>query len=250
MAAPALRPLSTGEVLDVSLGLYRSMFFPLVLVALVSRVLPDLCAVYVQAHGGILADPWAWLLQTTLGVVMGAVGTAATTLMVSGAYLHQPVSAGDALRRAAGVLVRLVLLSFMSIIVVCAGLLLLIIPGIVLMSGLLLSAVALVLEQPMTPSAAMSRSWQLTTGFRGKVALTFFVAWLLLLVPTIAIGVVAGLMTVAGGHPQIVSMILVAVLAVFVYPYLYVVITVLYYDLRVRKEGFDLELLATAAQPA
>ncbi len=250
MAAPALRPLSTGEVLDVSFGLYRSMFFPLVLVALVSRVLPDLCAVYVQVHGGILANPWAWLLQTTLSVVMGAVGTAATTLMVSGAYLHQPVSAGDALRRAGGVLVRLVMLSFMTIVVVLAGFLLFIVPGVILLSGLLLSAVALVLEQPLSSSAAMSRSWQLTSGFRGKVALTFFVAYLLLLVPTVAIGVLVGLMTFAGGHPQLVSMILVAVLAVFVYPYLYVVVTVLYYDLRVRKEGFDLELLARAAQSA
>ncbi len=250
MAAPALRPLSTGEVLDVAFGLYRSMFLPLVLVAIICRVLPDLCAVYVQSHGGVFANPGAWLLQTVLAVVMGAFGTAATTVMVAGAYLHEPVSAGEALRRAGGVLFRLVLLSFMTIVVVLAGFILFIIPGLVLFSGLLLSTVALVLEQPLSPTAAMSRSWALTGGFRGKVLLTFFVAYLLLLLPTIAIGVVAGVASLAGGQPQVLSMVLVAVLAVFVYPYLYVVITVLYYDLRVRKEGFDLELLATATQRA
>ena len=36
----------------------------------------------------------------------------------------------------------------------------------------------------------------------------------------------------------------------FIYPVLYCVLTVTYYDLRVRKEGFDLELLASSLQPA
>ena len=40
-----------------------------------------------------------------------------------------------------------------------------------------------------------------------------------------------------------------ALLQVLAYPFLYVVTTVLYYDLRVRKEGFDLELLASTLQP-
>ena len=35
----------------------------------------------------------------------------------------------------------------------------------------------------------------------------------------------------------------------FIYPLFYCVLTVAYYDLRVRKEGFDLELLASALQP-
>ena len=35
---------------------------------------------------------------------------------------------------------------------------------------------------------------------------------------------------------------------IFIYPLFYCVLTVTYYDLRVRKEGFDLELLASALQ--
>jgi hypothetical protein len=33
-------------------------------------------------------------------------------------------------------------------------------------------------------------------------------------------------------------------------PILYCLITLVYYDLRVRKEGFDLEMLAASLQPA
>ena len=36
----------------------------------------------------------------------------------------------------------------------------------------------------------------------------------------------------------------------FIYPLFYCVLTVTYYDLRVRKEGFDLELLASTLQSA
>jgi hypothetical protein len=248
VAAPALRPLSTGEVLDVSFGLYRSMFSSLVLVAIVSRALPDALGVYVQLTGGVLAHPWVWLVQATVGAVMGAVGVAAATLLVSGAYLNAPVTAGAALRRAGSVIVRLTVLSFMTAVVVLAGTLLLVVPGVILFAGLLLSTVALVLEQPMSPTNAMNRSWQLTKGYKGKVLLTFLVAFLLLLVPTMVISVVSAIVVFSGGHAELISIVLVSLLSIFVYPFIYVVVTVLYYDLRVRKEGFDLELLADAAR--
>ena len=50
--------------------------------------------------------------------------------------------------------------------------------------------------------------------------------------------------------PVSIRLVLESVLQIFIYPFVYVVMTVLYYDLRVRKEGFDLELLASALQPA
>jgi hypothetical protein len=40
------------------------------------------------------------------------------------------------------------------------------------------------------------------------------------------------------------------VIQLFIYPLFYCVLTVAYYDLRVRKEGFDLELLASSLQTA
>jgi hypothetical protein len=44
--------------------------------------------------------------------------------------------------------------------------------------------------------------------------------------------------------------VLQSLLSILVYPFLYVVLTVLYYDIRVRKEGFDLELLASSVAGA
>ncbi len=250
MAAPVLRPLSTGEVLDVSFGLYRALFIPLLTVALASRAIPAIMGIYLQAIGGFAVHLRLGLLQFFIGIFLSAIGTAATTYIVSGAYLGTDVSANDALRAALGLLGRLLLLSLMTSLVVGVGFLLVIVPGFILLAGLALSTAVLVLESPISPNDAMNRSWQLTKGSRWKVLLTFFVAVLFLLVPMMAIGAIGAVGSVVGLWSDMVTIVLISVLQIFIYPFVYIVITVLYYDMRVRKEGFDLEILARATQRA
>ncbi|HEY3933898.1 MAG TPA: hypothetical protein VGL65_04705 [Gemmatimonadales bacterium] len=250
MAAPVLRPLSTGEVLDVSFGLYRSLYAPLVLVALVTRVLPIVINIYIQAAGGALVHLWLTLANIFLSFVLGAFAIAASTFIVSAAYLGETITAEDALSRTIPLLWPLILLQLMVGLVTAMGFILLVIPGIILVAGLMLGTVALVLEQPLSATGAMSRSWELTRGFRGKALLTLFVASLLFVVPLMVVAVVGGVLSAVGLTSRLAVEILTGVLGVFVYPYVYVVLTVLYYDLRVRKEGFDLELLTAATQPA
>ena len=137
----------------------------------------------------------------------------------------------------------------MTSLVIGVGFILLIVPGIILLGGLLLSTPVLVLEQPISATGAMSRSWELSRGFRGKALLTLFVTSLLLLIPTMLTGILAGIAALLGASSLLVFSVLGGVLQIFVYPFMYVAFTVLYYDLRVRKEGFDLELLAAAPQP-
>jgi hypothetical protein len=48
----------------------------------------------------------------------------------------------------------------------------------------------------------------------------------------------------------LVALAIMGVLQLFLYPLFYCVLTVSYYDLRVRKEGFDLEVLAQTLQTA
>lgn len=249
MAAPVLRPLSTGEVLDVSFGLYRALFIPLLTVALASRAIPAIMGIYLHAIGGFGANLGLGLAQFLVGIFLSAIGTAAATYIVSGAYLGTDVSANDALRRAIGLIGRLLVLSMMTTLVVFCGFLL-IVPGFILLSGLALSTAVLVLESPISPNDAMSRSWQLTKGSRWKVFLTFLVSVLFLMVPMMAVGALGAVGSVVGLWSDLIPLVLISVLEIFVYPFMYIVITVLYYDMRVRKEGFDLELLATATQRA
>lgn len=247
--APALRPLSLGEVLDVSFGLYRSLFVPLVVVAVICQTIPMVLAVYMGASGTLFVNITLSLLYLALAVILGAIGVAASTFIVSDAYLGRETSATVALQRATTLLGRLMVISFLTSILVGLGFMLLIVPGIILLSGLVLSTVVAVLESPPSATVAMGRSWDLTRGFRGKVFLTMLVAFLLLLVPSIAIGGASALLGDAAAAVSLVVLVLESVLQIFIYPFVYVVMTVLYYDLRVRKEGFDLELLASSLQP-
>src|ERR1043166_6175063 len=106
MATLFLRPLTVGEVLDVSFGLYRSLFAPLVVIAAVSQVIPVLVSVY-----------------------MGAAG-------------------GGAPRRAGGLIGRLAAIPILVTLLIGLGFILLVIPGIILLAGLVLSTVVAVIEGP------------------------------------------------------------------------------------------------------
>jgi hypothetical protein len=79
----------------------------------------------------------------------------------------------------------------------------------------------------------------------------------------IALALLAGLVIGAGilaagvealrGKGEVLSTVVVAVVSLLIYPLLSCVFTLFYYDLRVRKEGFDLEMLSQqlgAAAPA
>jgi uncharacterized BrkB/YihY/UPF0761 family membrane protein len=131
------------------------------------------------------------------------------------------------------------------------------IPGIVLAVGLALAIPTVVLE-PRSPSAALSRSWELTRGSRWRIFGLGLTLLVLLYIPVVAVtGLVAVILPQAAGErfgPASLSTIsaiaIGGVVQMFIYPLFYCVLTVTYYDLRVRKEGFDLELLASALQTA
>lgn len=245
---PPLRPLTLGEVLDVSFGLYRSMFPTLLVVGITVHLVPVLIQTYLQASGQLFLLNLAALGYWLIAVLMNSFGVAATTSVVSEAYLGRRISAGEALRRALPLIWPLIVISFLSSLLVGVGFVLLFVPGLILLSGLLLAPVAMVVERPPRATTAMARSWELTRGRKGQVFGTVVVAFLLLLIPRAA---VTTIWSVAGGsQSSLLPSVLSAVLEVAIYPYLYTVITLVYYDLRIRKEGFDLDLLAAAGESA
>ena len=252
---PQLRPLSLGEVLDVSFGLYRARFASLLLIAVVCRVVPILLAVYFEVSDPALTVLWPRLLGWLVSFVLVAIGVAASTYVVSEAYLGGELRATTALARALPLVGTLLGISLLTSLAVALGLVLLVVPGLIFLAGFLLSPVVAVIEGPSKSLAAMRRSWELSGGYKGKLLLTVLVAFLLLSIPTIALGTLGGLFgssTSAGaaGSEQLVFFVIPLVLQVLVYPFVYVVQTVLYYDLRVRKEGFDLVVLANSLLPA
>lgn len=260
MTQPALRPLSLGEILDVSFGLYRHRAAQLLGVALVCTGIPVLLNIYLTASGGLLSNLILAVVYAALSLVLNALATASTVFIVSESYLGRGLSAGRALERAAPYIWRLLVLSLLTGLVVGIGFLLLLVPGIILVAGLILGPPVLVLEGSATATDAMGRAWALSRGSRGKILGLLITMVLLVYIPIIALGMIASLFfgaSVAVVTPDASSpgaAVLIAsvggVVQILLYPMVYCALTVIYYDLRVRKEGFDLEVLASALQTA
>lgn len=258
MPPPQLRPLSVGEILDTSFSLYRRHFSALATVALVCTGLPLVLRLFMEAAGGIFANLTLAVLYAISLTMLNLVATGATVFVVSESYLGRPISAREALRRATPYIGRILVCSMLMALVVGLGFLLLIVPGIMLATGLALAIPAVVLEPRSTASAALSRSWELTRGSRWRIFGLGFTLLVLLYVPVVAItGLLAVVLPPASGAPfgptlvsTIAAIAFGGIVQMFLYPLFYCVLTVTYYDLRVRKEGFDLELLASTLQVA
>lgn len=252
-----LRPLTVGEILDTSFSLYRRHFAALATVALICTGVPLVLRLFLEAAGGIFSNLTLGLLYGISLLVLNLVATGATVFIVSESYLGRPISAREALDRATPYIGRILVCSLLLALVVGLGFLLLIIPGIMLAVGLALAIPAVILEPRSSASAALSRSWELTRGARWRIFGLGVTLLVLLYIPALAMTGLLALL-VSSGHAVIgsASVPMIAVLAVsgivqmFIYPLFYCVLTVTYYDLRVRKEGFDLELLASTLQTA
>jgi uncharacterized membrane protein len=252
-----LRPLTVGEILDTSFSLYRRHFAALATVALICTGVPLVLRLFLETAGGIFSNLALALLYGISLLVLNLVATGATVFIVSESYLGRPISAREALDRATPYIGRILVCSLLLALVVGLGFLLLFIPGIMLAVGLALAIPAVVLEPRSSASAALSRSWELTRGARWRIFGLGLTLLVLLYIPVVAI---TGLLALLVSPGQVVigsgSVLTIAVLAMsgivqmFIYPLFYCVLTVTYYDLRVRKEGFDLELLASTLQTA
>jgi uncharacterized membrane protein len=253
-----LRPLSVGEILDTSFSLYRRHFGALATVSLVCSGLPLVLRLFVEAAGGMFTHLTLTLVYFLSLVVLSLIATGATVFIVSESYLGRPLTARDALTRATPYMGRILIASLLMGLVIMLGLFLMVIPGIILGVGLAVAIPAVVLEAGRSASGALSRSWELTRGSRWRIFGLGFTLFVLLYVPVVAIsGLVAVLLprgsAVVFGPAStatIVALALGGVVQLFIYPLFYCVLTVTYYDLRVRKEGFDLELLASSLQTA
>lgn len=257
MTPPMLRPLTVGEILDTSFSLYRRHFGALATVALVCTGVPLALRLFLEAGGGFLANLPLAVLYTLSLVVLNLIATGATVFVVSESYLGRPISAREALRRATPYIGRILVCSLLMAVVVGLGFLFFVIPGLMLGVGLALAIPVVVIEPRGGASAALSRSWELTRGARWRIFGLGLTLLVLLYVPVVAVtGLFAVVLPATGGgigpasNGAIVAIAIGGLVQMFIYPLFYCVLTVTYYDLRVRKEGFDLELLASTLQPA
>ena len=243
MTTYQLRPLSTGEILDGALILMRRNFGLLMSVALVCQGIPTIMDIYIELMGGGPQNPGLSLLDRLLTMVGGVLVTGATVHVVSEAYLGRTPTLGEAIRFAGGRFGAIFGANFISGFLTLLAMLAFIIPGIVVACGYSVSAPAAALESG-SATEATRHSWALTKGFRWKALGLWAVTIVLFLILYLAAGVLGGLAGALIGAADALLAVLGACVTLLIYPVISCVFTLFYYDLRVRKEGFDIEMLS------
>jgi hypothetical protein len=241
MNAPVLRARSVGEILDLAFQLYRSRWQQMA-TATGILVLPLLV---LEAVASIDVLP---VLNMFSNLVFMA-ASAAVVVIASEAYLGRDVAAADAVRAAGRRFFSVWGAAIIQGLLIGFGLILLIIPGIMAMAATFAMQQAVMIEgEPAGDS--FERSRELARGHYVHIMLTGVLAFIIVFFAAMGFGIVIAL----GVSNVRLEALLTTVMQIAINPLAAVVGTVLYYDLRIRKEAFDVavatERLADApAQP-
>jgi hypothetical protein len=321
IAAPRLRPMTIGDLFDISFRLYRENFLtfigiaallqiPFTIVqALVQFLLggPALSAInnlasappgrnpleflpigQIVAYYGLTFGLSVFQFLVIYNLMIGALSKA-----ISRSYLGQPISIINSYqfggrRYAALLLVSLIIFGITSLLgliffVLYIGAIFALIAGagsgsgaaalitgiaVIIMVLLLLalffvglayvytrflfSTQAIILEENVGALASIRRSWQLVKGSfwraLGVVVLMGILVYIIAALPatllTMFLTFTSAGSVVDYGRNQAIGIIVAQLGQIIALPLQFAVYTLLYYDMRVRKEGYDLEIMA------
>jgi hypothetical protein len=236
--------MSTGEILDASFALLRhhaAVFFG---IAIVCQGVPTALGLFIQLSGGATRYFGLWALGQILTIVAYLLVTGASIRVVSQVYLGYDPGMADALNFAFAKLGRTLSAGLSAGILAALAAVLFIIPGIVVTCGLAVAVQAAVLEPLSGGTEGVGRSWSLTRGFKGKAFGLYCVVFVIFFLFIVGFGMVAALAAAAFQPLMVPAVIGLGLVFLFFYPFTSCVFTLFYYDLRVRKEAFDLEVLS------
>lgn len=262
-------PLSVGNVVSAALRIYRDRF---------------------KLYYGLAFTAYLWILVPIYGWAKFSAISALISRLVFSELLERPETVNDARRHVnprmwrffwAGTLVSLIFFGIAFVASIGFGLLVVVLGAILgqnptaiiivslltviavivflvvyirLISRLFIVEVPLAIENNMTANSAISRSWQLTEGFVGRLQWIVFVSFLITLPISIVVQIVTAIIQLllaalfSADSPIFGLLYLVLVLAIslasgaLLVPFWQAVKAVIYYDLRSRREGLGLNL--------
>jgi len=270
MATLDLRPLSLGELLDRTFFLYRRHFLLFVGIAaipysfffvvnLATALLPALSRSAASGHvrpAGMAAAAIGGGLFAFLAIVAGGIAflfsVGATVFAVSEIYTGRQTSIRESLARVRGKTGTIFGVLFLSGLSMIAGFIALVIPGIYLMCRICVATPAALLED-IGPSDSIRRSFDLTRDFAGR-AFMIYMLYFAMVWGIVAVFQFPFLLLIAMNAKQMQLVLLFTVLmqvgnfigSALVAPVSTIGFALFYYDLRVRKEAFDLQMMMRA----
>lgn len=267
--------MTMGDILDRGLRVFLARvgtFFAINLITLTPLFAVQLAAPSLQLRilaslergpaglGRGLAYFGAMLVGMFVSSLIAYVGYGAVTRVVAQEFVDEHETVGSALKYALGYFGKLLVTSFLSGLIVVFGLLfvcLLCIPGIIFMIWYIFDVQTVIVEGK-SGIRALARSKQLTEGFRWRIfgmlllllclrfgVFAVFFVFQLLYPSYNAMPGDAGMMRLVPIVPNFyINSLLAFSVSTLIETYYSICWTLFYFDLRIRKEGFDLLMLA------
>ncbi len=267
-----LRALSVGEILDVALRMYRVKFFRFLGIAAIALIPEGIIEALLFS---VFPGSDISRLQNSLTNFFTGIATMALIVAVSSVYLGGDFTIRSAYSKGLkrfwsivganflmGMVIALPVIFLMFCLLAMAsmpsselllvGVILLIVPiAVFLFTRWSLSSEAIILED-IGASAGISRTWNLTRDYFWRVLGTSFAAGLfstlLTVLPFLFVDYVLGFTGLDFRIVQLIDLVVQQLALVLVLPFTVTVKVLIYYDLRIRKEGFDLMLRANGIQ--
>jgi hypothetical protein len=229
-----------GPVISRSFSLLFRHFLMFFLVTLVA--LSPLLLIRQVAQSGDAVDPTQALI--TLGVsflLLMVLSMLSTAVILQGAFQDmrkRPINLLESLKVAFRRFFPLIVLAILETVLLMLGIIALVVPGLILYTMWLVAVPACVVERT-GPWRSLRRSQELTKGHRWKIFGLFLVLVLISLINPVLQLVLT--FTAGATAAAIVNAIWTAIGSAFSS----VVLAVAYHDLRVAKEGVDIEQIAS-----
>lgn len=234
-----VRAMSFGEILDVGFRLLRDNFALLVGIPAVIYIPLSVATSWFSANPQAATSGFAigiGLVAILLFTVGSPIVSAAVTYAVGQIYLDRAVTFNESFGVGFSILLPLVGTTLLYFLAVFVGLLLFVIPGVYLGLALMLVWQIMVLER-VFGVAALKRSREL---MRGNLLRGFGV----LFIGGLIVGVISSVLQLVLGFIPLLGPIGAGLAEAAGGAYTTAIAVVLYFDIRCRKEAFDLEHLA------
>lgn len=266
--ATNIRPMALADIIDSAITMYRHNFLPfffITAIAYIPAVLAQFATVVMLSRMATLSDDGAdmWLVGGTFAVVFIAswlvyavavpLAQGALIWAVSRRYLGESVSVGQAYAEVINRFWQILLVILVTGAATMFGAMLCLLPGLIL--GVMFSfSVPEVVLNDRPAFEAIGESWELARYDFWKVVSTLIVLSLLVAIvaQALAAPLTLGIFALSSAAEQVfvqaVGQTIKVVVQALLQPVAIIGTILLYYDLRIRRDGFDLQLLAASIE--
>ena len=252
LADTTLRPRSGTEIIDAAFSLLKREYTRLITIMGIGY-LPYLIALMLFTRM-IEKDSMLGIFSSLFSMVISmfwlTVVNAAVIVAASDSYMGREVDIERSLRQTMSQFGTIVVAGFLKWLAIVVGIFFLLFGSVWAWVTFFAVPATSVIEK-VDAIDGMKRSAELSRGSKMSLFGTLFITYLIYFMLLSVVSIPAALIP----ENMMLSQVLPAIMNVLVYPMVALVETLLYYDMRIRKEGYDIQLMTQeldgpAGQPA